>query len=127
MATLDQQPRPVLFWFAYSAIVLAHAIYLPPLMLIMASPWLWPLPLLSLAFLVALRWPGMTRRKRVTAAIGLLLWAAYTAYEIRMWYWMQTVIAPIRVDLLVLMPLMLIISLAIVLGTRRPKDRAPDS
>ncbi len=83
--------------------------------------WFWPLfleyPALALvpacAFLVAwivrLRVPAPLL-VRVLRAVGAPAWVAYFLYETRMKIWSESVIAPIRVDLIVAVPVLLVIS-----------------
>ena len=66
-----------------------------------------------LAFLVAggFGWAYWRRRKepvtgRVGIALAIAAWALFGVYESYMYYWSQTVIAPIRVDLLLLTPIL---------------------
>ena len=42
--------------------------------------------------------------------ITSLLWVIYGIWEIKMFYWSKTVIAPIRIDLLLIVPFLYIIS-----------------
>lgn len=55
-----------------------------------------------------------------TQKITLLAWLAYIPYYLYMQYWENSVIAPIRVDLLIIYPLLAILTLAslVQLGQR---------
>jgi len=78
------------------------------------------------AALFALLWLWRSPRRRspglaIVAALPALAWTAYAVYEWGMNVWSGSVIAPIRVDLLVMIPLLIGISLlgvaAMVRGT----------
>lgn len=43
--------------------------------------------------------------------VAALVWIGYAAYETRMYYWSKTVTAPIRVDLLLITPLLYALTL----------------
>jgi hypothetical protein len=62
--------------------------------------------------LLALVWWSERRRER--PARGVLVaaaaWLVYALYEIVMYFWSRQVIAPIRVDLLLLTPLMYLVT-----------------
>lgn len=49
---------------------------------------------------------------RLPLLIAALVWAAYAAYEWRMHAWSETVIAPIRVDLLLVVPILYGVTIA---------------
>lgn len=66
------------------------------------------------ALLWALRARKRSRALAVTAALPTLAWLAYAVYEWRMSIWSATVVAPIRVDLLIVIPALLGVTL---LGT----------
>jgi hypothetical protein len=50
-----------------------------------------------------------------------VLWLAYTLYESAMWYWAKGVVAPIRIDLILIAPAM-ILSTAVVLYKRKSSE-----
>jgi hypothetical protein len=50
-----------------------------------------------------------------------LLWLTYTLYESAMWYWAKGVVAPIRVDLILIAPAM-ILSTAVVFYKRKSSE-----
>ena len=54
-----------------------------------------------------------------------LVWIIYGVYETWMYFWMKTVIAPIRVDLLLIVPVLYLLTLvgAIALINRKVKFR----
>lgn len=51
--------------------------------------------------------------RRATIILTAILWTVYGIYETYMYFWMQTVIAPIRVDLLLIAP---VLYLATIIG-----------
>lgn len=72
-----------------------------------------------LAFLVALIFLILlfNLRKRLKSLNYLLLitiicWVVYGLWEIKMFYWSKTVIAPIRVDLIFIVPFLYLISVS---------------
>ena len=69
-------------------------------------------------------------RRRGVRARGLLLatvvWVLYAVYEGVMFFWAQRVVAPIRIDLIVLGPLMYVVTaLGLVSWWRTRSDRQP--
>lgn len=107
-------------WWILLPLLLTQAAL--PLGLLMFLPGLAFLPVALLMLLAWRNWAAMSRWERGIATGGTLLWALYAAYETRMYYWMQTVIAPIRVDLLLLIPLLWLASFAVMAASlrRRP-------
>lgn len=86
-------------------------------------------PALLLGLWVRSRWPNLGRSRRTVAGGAVLLWFIYAAYETRMYFWMRSVIAPIRVDLLLIAPTLVFATLAAIavcLG-RSGGDRGPRS
>lgn len=75
-----------------------------PFAVLIALPFLPLAPALVFGAVLAV-WRN-SKRGRVGTLIAAVAWLAYGIYETRMWYWSQTVIAPIRVDLLLIAPLM---------------------
>jgi hypothetical protein len=49
------------------------------------------------------------RGGKLTLLLPAAAWAAYGVYEIRMYYWSKTVVAPIRIDLLLIVPVLYLI------------------
>lgn len=78
-------------------------LYLPFIALIAVPPLgLVPCPLLGICFS---RHRSRFSRWGATWVLGAsLAWLVYTIYECAVWAWSQSVIAPIRVDLLVIAP-----------------------
>ncbi|MCA9408372.1 MAG: hypothetical protein H6755_02590 [Candidatus Omnitrophica bacterium] len=50
------------------------------------------------------------RKKKGVLLIPALSWLIYGVWECYMWFWMKTVIAPIRIDLLLIIPYLYVIS-----------------
>ena len=63
------------------------------------------------AIALMLRRGAATRALRVTVLCTIAIWIAFAIYEWRMNEWERTVVAPIRVDLLIALPLLAIASL----------------
>ena len=59
----------------------------------------------SLAFFYRYR-PRLNLPTKLALLAPAALWMLYGVYEIRMYYWSQTVTAPIRIDLLLIVPLL---------------------
>jgi hypothetical protein len=80
-------------------------------LILVDHPW----TALAIAVFFALLWTLRARKQSrslaVTAALPTLAWLAYAAYEWRMSIWSATVVAPIRVDLLIAIPVLLGITL----------------
>ncbi|TNF31829.1 MAG: hypothetical protein EP319_01070 [Deltaproteobacteria bacterium] len=47
------------------------------------------------------------------------LWILYTIYESTMWFWAKTVTAPIRADLLLISPVMILASIAVLIKVKK--------
>ena len=60
------------------------------------------------------------RRAGVGAAVSTAMWVCYGLYEHQMSLWARTVVAPIRVDLELIAPLLYYSSLVLVRFARRP-------
>ncbi len=56
------------------------------------------------------------RRGSGWVLVAAALWGLYTAYEAYMFHWSKTVVAPIRVDLLLLAPILYAVTAAGVVG-----------
>lgn len=54
--------------------------------------------------------PGYTRWGAACVTAGAVSWFAYTLYECAVWVWSQGVTAPIRIDLLVIAPVLYVVS-----------------
>ena len=52
----------------------------------------------------------------------ITIWVVCGIYETFMYYWMQTVIAPIRVDLLLIVPLLYIVTIIGAVALKKPKN-----
>ena len=81
------------------------------------------------AAVFTLLWFWRSPRRRslglaIVAALPALAWTAYAVYEWRMNLWSASVVAPIRVDLLVMIPLLIGISLLGVAAMARERGVA---
>jgi hypothetical protein len=88
-------------------------LFLAPFVLFVYRPWLAVLP--TAVFAIAGLIPFMARRREEYGVAALLLacggaWAAYALYEWRMSLWSQTVIAPIRIDMFVVAPVLYLVT-----------------
>lgn len=70
-----------------------------PVVLLAAFPGGAFLPAIIFTALYLKRRSGMTKLSRAVTMFATLTWVVYGVYETRMYFWMKTVIAPIRVDL----------------------------
>jgi len=86
-----------------------------PMMLFIGLPFLALVP--ALLFARAYRVSGRPRAK--AALVAAILWALYGLYEGYMFFWSRTVIAPIRVDLLLLAPVLYLATLGGIFSWRR--------
>jgi hypothetical protein len=85
------------------------------------------LALLPAAALAAMAFAARARPRHAPAFLWpagtAVLWLAYAAYELRMRAWERTVTAPIRVDLLVVWPVLAIATLASAIAWLRGRVR----
>ena len=80
-----------------------------------------PAPLLFFAFFRCKQRLGGFNRGLVL--FSTLAWFGYGIYETRMYFWMQTVSAPIRVDLLLIAPILSALTLwSLIVLVRRRKQ-----
>jgi hypothetical protein len=63
------------------------------------------------AIALMLRRGAATRSLRVTVLFAIAIWIAFAIYEWRMNEWEHTVVAPIRVDLLIALPVLAVVSI----------------
>ena len=71
-----------------------------------------PPAILTLLYLIRRsRISGFVRKISVSV---IIIWAVYRVYETYMYYWMKTVIAPIRVDLLVITPILYMLTIVCI-------------
>jgi hypothetical protein len=93
-----------------------------PIVLLAAFPGGALLPAIVFTVLYLKRRSAMSKLGRTVTIVAALTWIVYGIYETRMYFWMKTVIAPIRVDLLLIVPILYVITIiaTIVLcrGTR---------
>jgi hypothetical protein len=80
-----------------------------PIQPFLIAPWLAPAP-------AALFWWGFRRSRSKAAAVAAVIWLIYTIYEWFMYEWGKTVIAPIRVDLPLIVPFLYLVSAIGALG-----------
>jgi len=58
-------------------------------------------------------------RNRTSVLFAGVMWACYGLYEIRMYFWSQTVHAPIRIDLLIIALVLFLVSVIAVFNSIR--------
>jgi hypothetical protein len=85
-----------------------------PFVLLIAVPGGAFLPALLLLLWVRQRWTHLGPFRRLVSGAAVFAWLAYAPYETWMYFWMQSVIAPIRVDLLLIGPVLLIGTVAAI-------------
>jgi len=51
-----------------------------------------------------------SRRRRIAMWLALVSWTVYGCYETWVYFWARTVVAPIRVDLLLIAPLLYVVT-----------------
>ena len=81
-------------------------------------PALTLLPVLAFA---AAFWHARRMKRSRALLVVTVLWGLYAVYEGAMWLWSRQVIAPIRIDLIVLGPLMYAVTAAGVLAWWRAR------
>ena len=76
-----------------------------PILLFVAVPPLALLPAAVFGYRAYRRWFG-ARRGFVRLMVATVVWIAYAVYESSIYAWSQEVVAPIRVDLFLVAPLL---------------------
>lgn len=87
-----------------------------PFVLLISVPGLAFAPALLLLWWIRRHWSRIGRARQVLTGVSVLLWFIYAAYETGMYFWMKTVVAPIRVDLLLIVPILAIATVVIVVA-----------
>ncbi len=82
-----------------------------PVVLLAAFPGGALLPAVVFTLLYLKRRDDLTKLSRAVTIFAVLTWIVYGIYETRMYFWMKTVIAPIRVDLLLIVPIVYLITI----------------
>ncbi len=67
----------------------------------------------------------MTKLGRAATIVATLTWTVYGIYETRMYFWMKTVIAPIRVDLLLIVPVLYLLTIIATIALWRSAKVPP--
>ncbi len=94
-------------------------VFFAPMALVVDRPYLALAPALLFGF-------GYTRLRPPaprSLLVATVLWALYAAYETYMFFWSKTVVAPIRVDLLLVTPILYLVTVAGALGWWREARR----
>ena len=91
-----------------------------PFTILIALPGVGLLPGIAFALAYVKTRRSLSTIRRATIILITLLWLIYGMYETGMYFWMKTVIAPIRIDLLLIAPFLSLVSLVgiMVLLTR---------
>jgi hypothetical protein len=97
-------------------------LFYAPMRLFLARPYLALVP--ALAFAAGFR-ALRGRRGAGLLLSAAILWALYAAYETYMRHWSKTVVAPIRVDLLLLAPVLYAAVAAALMGWWRAARNRP--
>lgn len=96
----------------------ASDLFYAPMRLLVERPYLALLPAALFAAGYSAARPAAPRFVLIVAG----MWALYAVYETYMHHWARTVVAPIRVDLLLLAPLLYLLTLAgVIAWWRRPR------
>jgi hypothetical protein len=82
-----------------------------PVVLLATFPGGALLPAIILMVVYLQRRNGMSKLRQFAVIVATLTWIIYGTYETRMYFWMKTVIAPIRVDLLLIVPVLYLVTL----------------
>ena len=90
---------------------------LMPMGLLHDYPFVAVIPAIAFAFL-ALAFARGTRAFPILI-VAALAWAAYLPYELHMHEWEKTVSGPIRVDLLLIAPVLYVLALLVTIATVR--------
>ena len=77
------------------------------------------LPAIGLMVVYLQRRNRISKLRRVTVIVATLAWMVYGIYETRMYFWMKTVIAPIRVDLLLIVPVLYLVTIVAAIALWR--------
>ncbi len=77
------------------------------------------LPTALLGTWVLRRWSGLSTARRTVAGAAVAVWVVYACYETWMYFWMKSVVAPIRVDLLLVVPVLIVVTGGAVWAGRR--------
>lgn len=92
-----------------------------PILPVLAVP---PLAFIPTVWFAVCYWRRRARLgpgTKIALLVPVVTWAAYGVYEIRMFYWAKTVIAPIRIDLLLLVPVLYLVLLIGIIACYRSK------
>lgn len=101
----------------------APDLFYAPMRLLIDHPYLALAPALLFAAAYRATRPAAPRFLLIAAVI----WALYAAYETYMFHWSKTVVAPIRVDLILLAPVLYLITAAGLVVWWRHVRRSPTS
>lgn len=98
-----------------------------PFVLMLAVPGGALIPGLLFLLVAWRKWTRASRGIRFLLLAVVAAWMAYGIYETIMYFWMQTVIAPIRVDLLLIAPVLYLVTLVGLVAAWRVGPRSETS
>lgn len=99
-----------------------------PFVLMMAVPGGAVVPGALFLLVTWKRWARASRGVRFLLLAVVAVWMVYGIYETIMYFWMRTVIAPIRVDLLLIAPVLYLVTLVgLVSAWRAGRSRSETS
>ena len=89
-------------------------IFLPFQIFILFPPFAFLAALIFLFLFLGVR--KNVKPSKYLLLLTVFLWVIYGTWEIKVFYWSKTVITPIRMDLLIIVPILYIASIAAVLS-----------
>jgi len=87
-------------------------IFFLPIVILGLLPGTAFIPGIAFIALYCARREKIAKISRIIIAGTTLAWLIYGIYETRMYFWMKTVIAPIRIDLLLITPVLYLLTIA---------------
>ena len=98
-----------------------------PIVLMASLPGTAIIPAAIFAGLYIKKRNRISKFSRILMICVALVWTIYGLYETGMYFWMKTVIAPIRVDLLLIVPILYLVTIAgIITLIKTNIERSPN-
>ncbi len=82
-----------------------------PIVILASLPGTALIPGITFIVLYFVRRRKITKISRLIVVGTSIVWLIYGIYETKMYFWMKTVIAPIRVDLLLIIPILYLLTI----------------
>ncbi len=82
-----------------------------PIMILASLPGTALIPGITFIVLLFVRRRKVAKISRLIVVGTSIAWLIYGIYESRMYFWMKTVVAPIRVDLLLIIPVLYLLTI----------------